>query len=209
VRAALRIVSLLVLVVICLTAWVGVRGWLAKDHLQNAADLVTRLQTQLEQGSSAPARTTVVKLQNETGDASRLTDDRVWRAYRHAPVFGDDLSAVHAVALAGHTLSTDALPSIAAAAADVHTLRNRAGGLTPTQLLAAARRLKAPLATAQAGVTRAREQIHAVDPSGLLGPVRSGVDEFSQGLDTLSAELASLVAADNAVLKAAASVPAA
>ncbi len=79
----------------------------------------------------------------------------------------------------------------------------------PAQLLAAARRLKAPLATAQAGVTRARDQIHAVDPSGLFGPVRSGVDEFSQGLDTLSAELASLVAADNAVLKGAASVPAA
>jgi hypothetical protein len=66
-----------------------------------------------------------------------------------------------------------------------------------------AKRLKTPLATAQAGVARAREQINAIDPAGLFGPVRTGVRELSSGLDTLSAELASLVAADNAALKAA------
>ena len=201
-RAALRIVSLVVLVLVCLTAWVGVRGWLAKDHLQNSADLVQRLQTQLEQGSTGPAGATVRDLQAETADAMRLTDDRVWRAYQHLPGVGDDMSAVHAVAAAGHTLSTDALPSIAAAAADVHSLRNRGGGATPAQLVAVAKRLKTPLATAQAGVARAREQINAIDPAGLFGPVRTGVRELGSGLDTLSAELASLVAADNAALKA-------
>ena len=202
-RAILRLVFVLVLVLVCLAAWVGVRGWLAKDHLQTSADLVQRLQTQLEQGSTVPARTTVTNLQNETADAMRLTDDRVWRAAQHLPGVGDDMAAVHAVSLAGHTLSTDALPSIATAAADVHRLRNRGGDATPAELATVARRLKTPLATAQAGVAQAQEQIAAVDPATLFAPVRSGVQEFSSGLDTLSAELASLVAANNAVLKAA------
>lgn len=202
-RAILRLVFVVVLVLVCLTAWVGVRGWLAKDHLQTSADLVQRLQTQLEQGSSGPANVTVRNLQRETADAMRLTDDRVWRAYQHLPGIGDDMAAVHAVALAGHTLSIDALPSIAAAATDVHSLRNRGGTATPAQLVAAAKRLRTPLTTAQAGVARARDQITAVDPAGLFGPVRTGVQEFSSGLDTLSTELASLLAADAAALKAA------
>ena len=202
-RAILRLVFVVVLVLVCLTAWVGVRGWLAKDHLQTSADLVQRLQTQLEQGSSGPANVTVRNLQRETADAMRLTDDRVWRAYQHLPGIGDDMAAVHAVALAGHTLSTDALPSIAAAATDVHSLRNRGGTATPAQLVAAAKRLRTPLTTAQAGVARARDQITAVNPAGLFGPVRTGVQEFSSGLDTLSTELASLLAADAAALKAA------
>ena len=202
-RAILRLVFVVVLVLVCLTAWVGVRGWLAKDHLQTSADLVQRLQTQLEQGSSGPANVTVRNLQRETADAMRLTDDRVWRAYQHLPGIGDDMAAVHAVALAGHTLSTDALPSIAAAATDVHSLRNRGSTATPAQLVAAAKRLRTPLTTAQAGVARARDQITAVDPASLFGPVRTGVQEFSSGLDTLSTELASLLAADAAALKAA------
>jgi len=203
VRAILRLIFLLVLVGVCLCLWVGIRGWLAKDHLQNSADLVQRLQTQLEQGSTVPAGTTVRSLQSETESAVRLTQDPVWRAFQHLPVVGDDLSAVHAVSVSGHTLSVDALPSIAAVATDVHSLRNRGGDVSAADLAASARRLKAPLATAQDGVHRAQAQIAAVDPSGLFGPVRSGVEEFSQGLDTLNAELSSLIAADNAALKAA------
>lgn len=202
-RTALRAIFLLVLVAVCLVGWVGVRGWLAKDHLQTSADLVVRLQSQLERGDAAPAERTLRALQSETDSAAKLTGDRVWRGFGHLPGVGDDMQAVHAVALAGHTLSTDALPAIAAAAPDVNRLRNREGDLTPAQLVAVARRLSGPLATARAGVSQARAQVAAVDPASLFGPVRSGVREFSRGLDTLSAELASLTAADNALLTAA------
>lgn len=204
VRTVLRLVFLIVLLVVCLTGWVAVRGWLAKDHLQTSADLVQRLQTQLERGDTGPAQRTLSDLQDETADAMKLTGDRVWRFYGHLPGFGDDLDAVHAVAVSGHTLSTDALPSITAAAADVHRLRNGTGDMTPAQLLAAAKRLKTPLVTAQAGVVLARQQVSAVDPASLFGPVREGVRQFSAGLDTLNSQLTSLITADNAVLKAAA-----
>lgn len=205
----MRLAFLLVLVVVLLVAWVGVRGWLAKDHLQNSADLVQRLQTQVERGDVTPARTTLRELQSETQSAANLTGDVVWRGFGHLPVVGDDMQAVHVVAVAGHGLTVDALPPLASAASDVHALRSTASGLTPRQLVAAAQRLKAPLVNAKAGVDSARGQIGAVNPAGLFAPVRSGVQQFDSGLDQLSRELASLIAADSAALKAAGALGAA
>jgi len=205
VRTALRVTSVVVVILICLGAWVGVRGWLAKDHLEASADLVSRLQTQLERGDASAARQTLVKLQNETGDAVKLTGDPVWRATQHLPG-GSNLRAVHAVSVAGHTLSVASLPAVTAAAADVNRLTSSTGALTPVQLLAAARRLRAPLATAQTGVRQAQAEIGAVDPATLMGPVRDGVDQFNSGLSTLATELQSLVTTDNAVIKAGAAL---
>jgi hypothetical protein len=201
VRTVLRLVSVLVFVLICLTLWVGVRAWLAKDHLEASADLVNRLQTQLEQGDATAAHRTLVKLQDETGDAVRLTGDPVWRFAQHLPWGGDDLKAVHQVSVAGHTLSVASLPAVTTAAADVNRLSNSGGDLTPVQLLAVARRLQAPLATAQAGVHQAQAQIGTVDSSSLFGPVRTGVAQFTSGLDRLSTELKALITTDNAAIK--------
>jgi hypothetical protein len=189
-------------VLVLLAAWVGVRGWLAKDHLETSADLVQRLQVQVEQGNTASAQRTLRALQNHTASAVRLTGDVAWRGAGHLPLVGGDLQAVHAVAVTGHTLSTRALPPLTAAAADINALRS-AGSVTPAQALAAARRLKAPLATAKAGVDQARSEIHAVDPAGLTGPIRTGVRQLSDRLDQLSGELTSLIAADTAALRVA------
>lgn len=206
-RALLRVFFLLVLVLVLLVAWVGVRGWLAKDHLQNAADLVQRLQLQVERGNAAPARSTLRQLQSETASAASLTGDAVWRGFGQLPAIGDDMKAVHVVAVAGHDLTIEALPPLTAAATDVSALRNAAaGGLTPSQIVAAAERLKAPLDNAKAGVDRARAQIATVNPAGLVRPVRSGVQQFRSGLDELSAELTALIAADEAALTAAAAL---
>jgi hypothetical protein len=205
VRTVLRLVSVLVFVVICLTLWVGVRAWLAKDHLEASADLVSRLQTQLEQGESAPAHDTLVRLQDETHDAVRLTSDPVWRFAQHLPG-GDNLSAVHAVSVAGHTVSIESLPPVVAAAAGVSQLTQSGGDVTPSQLLAIARRLQKPLATAQSGVDQARVEISAVDPATLIAPVRSGVEQFSSGLETFSTELTALRKADAAIIAAGAAL---
>jgi hypothetical protein len=206
VRTVLRLVFVVVVLLICLAAWVGIRGWLAKDHLEASADLVSRLQTQIERGDSSAARQTLEKLQAETQDAAKLTGDPVWRGAQHLPGVGDDLRAVHAVSVAGHTLSVSSLPAVTVAAADVNRLTNPSGDLTPSQLLAVARRLQAPLATAQVGVRQAQAQIGAVDPSTLMGPVRSGVDQFNSGLATLATELKALITTDAAAIKAGAAL---
>ena len=58
-RTILRLVSVVVLVLFCLAVWVGIRAWLAKDHLENAADEVQQLQTQVERGQTKPATATL------------------------------------------------------------------------------------------------------------------------------------------------------
>jgi hypothetical protein len=206
VRTVLRLLSVLVLVVVCLAAWVGIRGWLAKDHLQDSADLVQRLQTQVERGEAGPAKATLTRLQDETNDAVHLTGDPVWRFAQHLPWVGDDLRAVHVVSVAGHTVSVESLPPLTTAAADVSQLGSSGGGLSPKELVAAARRLKAPLATAQAGVARAQQQIATVDTAHLFGPVRDGVNQFSSGLATLQVELKALIKVDSAAVEAGAAL---
>lgn len=202
VRTLLRVFFLLVLVLVLLVGWVGVRGWLAKDHLETSADLVQRLQVQVERGNTVAAQRTLRDLQGHTASAVRLTGDVVWRGTGHLPFIGDDLQAVHTVAVTGHTLSTQALPPLTAAAADINGLRS-VGQLSPAQAIAAARRLKAPLATAKAGVDQARTEIRSIDPAGLMAPLRTGVRELSDRLDQLSGELTALIAADNTALRAA------
>lgn len=202
VRPLLRLFFLVVLVLVLLAAWVGVRGWLAKDHLETSADLVQRLQVQVERGDTISAQRTLRDLQANTASSVRLTGDVVWRGAGHLPFIGDDLRAVHTVAVTGHTLSLQALPPLTAATKDIAALRSP-GSLTPAQAITAARELKAPLATAKSGVDQARTQIHAIDLAGLIGPLRTGVRQLGDRLDQLSVELTALVAADNAALQAA------
>ncbi len=206
-RAILRLVSVVVLVLFCLAVWVGIRAWLAKDHLENAADEVQQLQTQVERGQTKPAAATLARLQGETHDAVRLTGDPVWRTAQHLPVIGDDLRAIHVVSVAGHTVSVDSLPPLVKAAADVGSIgAGGAGGLDPRQLVAAARRLQTPLTTAQAGVTRAQAQIATIDVSQLFSPVRNGVDQLSSGLRKLDTELTALITVDKAAVRAGAAL---
>ena len=205
-RTLLRLVSVVALVLFCLAVWVGVRAWLAKDHLENAAAEVKQLQTQVERGQTKPATATLSRLQGETKDAVRLTGDPIWRAAQHLPVVGDDLRAIHVVSVAGHTVSIDSLPPLAQAAADVGQVSATGAGLSPAQLIAAARRLKAPLTTAQAGVATAQAQIATIDTSQLFSPVRTGVNQLSSGLQTLHTELTALLTADKAALQAAAAL---
>ncbi len=78
--------------------------------------------------------------------------------------------------------------------------------MSPTQLLAAARRLQTPLGTAQAGVNRAQAQIGTIDTTQLFPPVRDGVDQLNAGLHTLGTQLSALLVAIKAVDRAAAAL---
>lgn len=202
-RLALRLAFLVVLVAIGLTAWVGIRGWLAKDHLENAADLASRLELQIEQGNTRSAEASVAQMRDETASAVRLTGDPIWRAYAHLPGYGPDLSAVHQVAVAGHTMATQALPSIAQVSGQVNQLRQGLGEDTPAQLRAAAKAVRTPLSTADAGVKLARGQIATVDPAQLHEPIRSGVERFDRELGNLQTALDTLTTLDAQALKAA------
>jgi hypothetical protein len=122
-----RVVGIVVLLAMAAAAWIGVRGWLAKAHLEEAASLVPRLEQQARLGT--PGSGDVRALQAETGAARNLTGDPVWSGAQHLPWLGDDLSAVRASARAVDTVATGAVPPLLtiASALDPETLRPRDG----------------------------------------------------------------------------------
>lgn len=182
-----RTVGLLVLLAIAAAAWVGVRGWLAKDHLEAAAALVPRLEQQARQGSSGQGN--LAALQRETGAASDLTGDPVWSAAQHLPWVGDDLSAVRAAAHSADTVATGAAPPLLtlASALDPETLRPRGGGIDLNALRAARQQLR----QADAALKQARRVLAPyVGPGEQAGsltpPVRLAMRRMADELSTLA-----------------------
>ncbi|QSB24183.1 hypothetical protein [Curtobacterium sp. 24E2] len=77
-RIVLWIVLALVLLLILAVAWVGVRGALAKGHLERAVGDVDTLRSQLTGGDTAAAQKTAKHLEREAGAARSLTGDPIW-----------------------------------------------------------------------------------------------------------------------------------
>jgi hypothetical protein len=180
----------LLLLALALAGWLGVRGWLAKGHLENAAALVPKLEQQAVSGKVQPAD--LQRLQQETEAARRLTGDPVWSAATHLPWVGDDLGAVRAAALTVDTVADRAVPSLlqAAAALDPAKLRPKDGRIH----LAPLAKAQPPLRAADEALRQARAQIapYVSGPrsAALLGPVRRAVTRLSDQLDDLSSQTA-------------------
>jgi hypothetical protein len=175
-----------VLLAIAATAWVGVRGWLAKDHLEKAVSLVPRIEQGARQGSSSAA--TLAALQRETGAARDLTRDPVWSAAQHLPWVGDDLGAVGAAARSADMVSTGAAPPLLALAGalDVTTLQPRGGGID----LKALHEARQELRQADTALKRARALVAPYVGTGerarsLTPPVRQAMSRMAGALSVL------------------------
>jgi len=185
------VVAALVLLVVALAGWLGVRGWLAKDHLESAAALLPTLEQQALSGKTNQAE--LRRLQHEADAARELTSDRVWSGASHLPWVGDDLSAVRAVARAADIVADRAAPQLLQAA----------GTLDPSKLRPKNGRIDlGPLTTAQAPLRAADQRLHqaraVLDPyvsgprsASLLSPVRRAVNKLAGQLDDLTGKTTS------------------
>lgn len=183
----LRWVLLAVLLVVTLGAtWVGVRGWLAKGHLEASVGLAQEVQGQLGGGDLAAVPSTVARLQGEASSAQRLTSDPVWRAAEVLPFAGPNLSSVRAVSGVLDTVVDDAVVPVADVAASVDLEAfNPDGGVVDL----------APLVEAQPAVARAARTIaeqrrvaEEIDSSGALAPVVGAVDQLRDVLGTVDVQ---------------------
>jgi hypothetical protein len=190
-RRVRRVSGVVLLVVVALAAWIGVRGWLAKDHLEDAAAMVPRLEQQARAGHPSP--TDLNKLQQQASDARRLTGDAIWSGAMKLPFVGDDLAAVRASAVAVGTVAQDAVPPLlrVAGTLDPAVLRPRDGRIQLEPLVQA----QSPLRAADAALTRARSVMAPFvgdgDQSGsLLRPVGDAVTRLGQQLDRVASDTA-------------------
>jgi hypothetical protein len=182
---------MLVLLAVAATAWVGVRGWLAKDHLEQAAALLPTLEQQALTGKSTEAD--LRRLQHETQAARELTGDRVWSAATHLPWVGDDVSAVRAVARAADIVADRAAPDLlkAAGSLDPARLRPKDGRIDLGPIMKA----QTPLRSADKALRQARAGLNPYvsgsHSTSLLGPVERAVTKLATELDDLRGTTAS------------------
>ena len=154
-------------------AWLGVRGWQAREALNAAIPQVEQLQNQILAGDLVGAEVTMTELQKNTQRARSLTSDPVWDLASHVPWAGRNLAAVAVVASGVDDLADQVLPPVVASAGsiDLASLRPVDGRIDLAPLIAAQ-----PLVTAAsdaAGLVTL--DLDAIQTDGLMdliaGPV--------------------------------------
>ncbi|RWZ68625.1 DUF4012 domain-containing protein [Labedella populi] len=183
-----------VVVLVAAVAWVGIRALLAKNELEAAVPLATRITDSIGDGDTTAARQTSRELVSHTMTAASLTSDPIWRAFEILPWIGDDLRAVRNVAGSVDGLARDAVTPVLdlTETFGLDQFRPVDGRLDVQPLLDA----QPTVARAAAATTAARDRVEAIDTSDTIGPVSDAVDRLSGLVETA---YAATDAADRAV----------
>ncbi|QWS32724.1 DUF4012 domain-containing protein [Curtobacterium aetherium] len=183
-RVVLWIVLALVLLLIFAVAWVGVRGFLAKRHLEQSVSLVSTLRTQIADADTAAAQKTAEQLEDHASSARSLTGDPIWGAAQYTPFFGTNLRAVRDVAVVVDDVATGAVRPVAGVVGDLNQ-----DAFTPKD----GRIDLQPLVDAQPAVARATRTLSkatgaadAIDTTATLSPVTTAVNQLRNALGTVS-----------------------
>ncbi|MET0975194.1 MAG: DUF4012 domain-containing protein [Leifsonia sp.] len=174
-------VGIVVVAVLAVAAWIGVRGGLAKSELEAAADDAAALQSDVLGADVDGAEATAESLVRHTSAAAGLTGDPVWRAAEVLPLLGDDLRAVRVLADQLDRAAEGAIRPLAGLTEAIYAESFRpVDGRIDVRPLVEAR----PTAHAAALVlAKASSRVDAVESDGLLGPVADARDRLAKALD--------------------------
>ncbi|WP_141399275.1 DUF4012 domain-containing protein [Curtobacterium sp. 'Ferrero'] len=186
-RTVLWIVLAIVLLLILAVAWVGVRGVLAKGHLERAVADVSTLRTQVTGGDNAGAVKTAAHLEDQAGAARSLTGDPVWGAAEHVPFFGTNLRAVRQVAVVVDDVARGAVKPVAGVVGKLGTdsFAPKDGKVDLEPLVQA----QAPVARAAATIDQADRDADAIDTSATLSPVTKAVNQLRNALTSVKGQV--------------------
>ncbi|MFJ3489412.1 DUF4012 domain-containing protein [Leifsonia aquatica] len=181
-RVVTWIVAAVLLVIVGVAAWIGIRGFLARQELDAALPAARSIQHAVVAGDLAGARSAATTLEKRASSAASLTDDPIWRTVELVPWVGPNLVAVRTAAAATDTVASHVIQPLVgvAASADPRALAVTHGRVDLAPLIAA----QPVVATAQAAFHGAEKTMTAVDASATIPPVRSAVER----LRTLFAE---------------------
>jgi hypothetical protein len=183
---AWQVVALVIAVVVLALAWVGVRGLLARRHLERARAGVEQLRADLLAAHGVNPMQ-LPTIQDDTRRARALTDDPIWRTLAHTPYAGRTLRTTGGVAAAVDDVAQRALPDIVDAGDALAPSRLRTGGaainLTPLQAAEPA------LTDAAARLTAVTTSVKALPSDGVLPPVRRASDQLTGQLTSLTSQV--------------------
>jgi hypothetical protein len=173
-------------VVLLAVAWVGVRGLLARRHLERARAGVEQLRADILAGQNVDPLQ-LPTIQDDTRRAKALTDDVIWQAVARTPYAGRTLRTTSGLATAVDDVTQHVLPDIVDAADALAPTRLRTGGaaLNLAPLQAAHPRL----AAAATRLTGIATQVKALPAHGLLPPVHNAVNQLTGQLSSLTGQL--------------------
>lgn len=181
-RIALIVGAAILVAALAWVAWIGVRGWLAKDELDSARALTADLRSAVESGDLDAATATTERMLAHADSASGLTSDPLWRAAEIVPVAGANLAAARVIsAELTDVLSDSALPMMDSARLLVDQLRLPEGGID-TALLASQ---QPAFEKAQTTLAASADRLGQIDPDALAAPVRDAVRQLDQAISDL------------------------
>ncbi|MGI8393090.1 DUF4012 domain-containing protein [Leucobacter sp. W1038] len=163
---------------VAITAWIGIRGWLAYQEVQTARAAVTSIGEQLT-ADPAAAAALLAETGTHTERAAGLTSDPIWRAAEFVPGLGPNLAAFRVTADSLDAVVREiGVPLIEPASQLEGALKPVDGRLDPAPLLA----MQPVAADAAARITEVEAAMAGIDTDALLRPLSEAVDEFAAQL---------------------------
>jgi hypothetical protein len=105
------------------TAWVATRGLMAKNELEAAVPLASKIQGLVASQDTEAAVGLSRELAAHAQDAAALTGDPVWRAYEVLPWVGDNLRGMRVLAAAADIVASGAVMPLAEASTSLDLAR--------------------------------------------------------------------------------------
>ncbi|GAA1533467.1 DUF4012 domain-containing protein [Microbacterium ginsengiterrae] len=155
------------------TFWIGIRGFLAYQHLNDARATAADAASAL--AAPATASELIREVSADTSTAHELTSDVVWKAGELLPWIGPQLAAVSTVASALDDVASQSLTPLASVAGSfsLDSIRPQNGAIDLTVFDA----LDGAASEGAAGLGAAASVIDGIDQRPLVRPVREAVDE--------------------------------
>ncbi|MEJ3404893.1 DUF4012 domain-containing protein [Rathayibacter sp. YIM 133350] len=179
-RIVLYSVLGILVVVVGLAAWVGVRGWLAKGELEAAVPLASHMKADVLAGKGNAAAADGAELQQRAAWAASLTSDPVWLGAESLPLVGPNLTVVRELAASVDGVAKGAVQPLGELAGTIALSDFKpVNGRVNLQPLVAA---QPSLAKASATLTAAQQRLSAIDSLPVVGPLAEARATYAKQL---------------------------
>lgn len=172
------------------TAW---QAWTVRSALLSARDDLTAMADHLDAGDQDAAIDAASRADDATSHADWHTHTPIWWLSQFIPLVGDEVEAVRTVSAAAHDLTDGVVSPVVAAGLTPDDFKP-VDGRIPIEPL---RQAGAVLQETAPRVDEVEEAVGGLETSGLVGPVRGPVEEFTAMLsDAASISHAAAIAAE-------------
>jgi hypothetical protein len=172
------------ILLVAITAWIGVRAVLARQHLLKARDEVSQLRAQVSAGELGGLAAGLAQIQHEARAAKSLTSDALWTGLSRIPLLGRTLAASTDLADAVQRLADQTLAPLinVSRGLDPKSLRKPDGSIDLARLIAAG----PDISRANSSLNSTIAAIEKESLRGVLGPVVKAHNQLTNELSGLT-----------------------